>query len=314
MKLFYNSLALPLGDKGTAVTIGNFDGVHQGHQALLKELKKQADLRGLPVVVILFEPQPREFFYKNNASSRLFTLREKLQSLKKLQIDYVYCIRFDKKLAAMSYENFAKTYFFSLLQAKYLLIGKDFRFGYERLGTAALLKKLGERSGCYVDVFQDFLYEKIRVSSTAIRELLAQNDFNRAAFLLGQSYNVCGRVIEGKRLGREWGIPTANINRRFITPPCKGIFCVQVLRERNNTSYEGVANLGYRPTLQGKSYILEIHLLNMEENLYGERLQIYFLHKLRDEIKFSSLDALIAQIRQDVVEAKRWFELKKSTL
>lgn len=293
-------------EKGSVATIGNFDGVHLGHQSLLAELRKQADQRQLPLVVLLFEPQPGEYFHGQEAPARLASLREKLAVLKHCKVDYAICLRFDESLALMSAEDFVRYYFIRLLRVQYLLVGEDFRFGARRLGDLALLKSMGAQAGCQVESFADFNLEANRVSSTRIRQALAQGNLSAASHLLGRTFSLCGRVKRGDGRGREWGIPTANLSMHRLSLPLKGVFCVQV-RRANGLFLNGVANLGCRPTVDGSKNVLEIHLLDFDENLYGERLEVFFLHKLREEVKFSSVDALIAQIHSDVAAARLQF-------
>jgi riboflavin kinase/FMN adenylyltransferase len=306
MKLLHGLTNFPDFAKGTVTTIGNFDGVHLGHQALLKTLRAEASRLQLPLVVLLFEPQPAEYFRPEQAPARLTSLREKLAVLKFSKVDYVYCLKFDEALALMSAETFAENYFFSLLNSKFLLIGEDFRFGQGRLGDVSLLQKLGANHGCTVQTFPDFSINNKRVSSTKIRDALAPGELQTASELLGRTFSLCGRVVKGDGRGRQWGIPTANLSMHRLMLPLKGVFCVQVGRTKGKL-LNGVANLGSRPTVDGSKNILEIHLFDFDESLYGEMLQVFFLHKLRDEVKFSSVDALIAQIHDDVARAKAEF-------
>lgn len=291
---------------GTAATIGNFDGVHCGHQALLKKLCLEAKRRNLPVLMLLFEPQPTEFFRGQQAPARLSSFREKLNVIRQFNVDYVYCLKFDNDLASMDATAFAQRIIFSLLRTKYLLIGEDFRFGHGRLGDVALLKKLCGHVSCDVESFNDFFIDNHRVSSTRIRQALQINDLDFAAKLLDRPYSICGRVVPGDGRGRQWGFPTANLNMQRGNLPMKGVFCVQVLRQNKSVAI-GVANLGCRPTIGGEKIVLEVHLFNVDESLYGEMLQVCFLHKLRDEMKFTSVDNLITQIHQDIATAKSWF-------
>lgn len=310
MKILRNISSLSAFNQGTAVTIGNFDGVHLGHQALLSHLRKKADFLKLPLAILLFEPQPAEFFQQENAPHRLSSLREKCKVLAECLVDYVILIRFDAKLAETDAKHFATKYFFSNLNAKLLMVGEDFRFGYNRTGDLHALKALGEVHGCQVEAFCDHKVNHERVSSTKIRKILYVNDFAHAKSLLGRSYSLLGRVIYGKGLGRKWGIPTANIRlskkRRLIL---RGVFCVKV-RVGLRTLY-GVANIGNRPTVDGSRDFLEIHILNCNEVLYGQLLEVFFLKKLRDEKKFDSIDALIVEIRNDITNAEYFF---KSTI
>lgn len=290
---------------GTAATIGNFDGVHKGHQALLHRLRVEADDKGLPSLVLLFEPQPAEYFHGEQAPARLSSFREKLDVLRQCGVDYVSCLPFDKALASMAATEFAHRIIFSLLQARYVLVGEDFHFGHGRLGDITLLNELGSREGCLVESFHDFFIDHQRVSSTHIRQALRLGELDLATKLLGRPYGLCGRVVEGDGRGRQWGIPTANLNLSRVVLPMTGVFCVRVLSQGRSASV-GVANLGCRPTLDGKKNVLEVHLFDVDESLYGERLHVSFLHKLRDEIKFSSMDALIAQIHLDIATARSW--------
>ncbi|KTC84127.1 bifunctional riboflavin kinase/FAD synthetase [Legionella brunensis] len=305
MKLLRGLDNISCFSQGTVATIGNFDGVHRGHQALLTKLLTHANRLQLPSVVLLFEPQPGEFFHKQQSPARLSSLREKLEVFKHYNIDYVCCLKFNKELALMAAEDFARHYFFSLLQIKYLLVGEDFRFGQQRKGDVHLIREMGKEQDCCVETFPDVALESERISSTKIREALAKGDLNRASILLGRTFTLCGRVIRGDGRGRQWGIPTANLSMHRLSLPLKGVFCVQI--ERNGLWFTGVANLGSRPTVDGTKNVLEIHLFDFDENLYGEMLQVFFLHKLRDEIKFSSIDALIKQIHDDVNAAKAYF-------
>ncbi|KTD24806.1 riboflavin biosynthesis protein RibF (riboflavin kinase/FMN adenylyltransferase) [Legionella lansingensis] len=291
--------------KGTVATIGNFDGVHRGHQALLATLRAQADKMQLPLVVLLFEPQPGEYFYGQQAPARLTSLREKLAVLKQCHIDYVYCLKFNKALSLMTAENFAKHYFFDLLNVKYLLVGEDFRFGQQRTGDIHLIRNMAKDNDCTVEVFPNVSMGNERISSTKIREALAKGDLARASALLGRTYSLCGRVIKGDGRGKEWGIPTANLAMLRLSLPLRGVFCIRI--KRKGEWLKGVANLGSRPTVDGTKNILEVHLFDFDEDIYGEMLQVFFLHKLRDEIKFSSVESLIVQIHRDVTAAKAQF-------
>lgn len=306
MQLLRGFQHLPGFDGGTVATIGNFDGVHRGHQALLAALRAEASRMNLPMVVVLFEPQPGEYFYSDKAPSRLTSLREKLDVLRHVGVDYVCCLKFDKRLSVMPASEFAEQIIFTSLQIKSLLIGHDFRFGSNRSGDVALLNQLAKKFGAVVHAFPDYSIANERVSSTKIRLALLQGDLRRAESFLGRTFGLCGRVIQGDGRGRQWGVPTANLGLHRINLPLKGVFCVQVKRA-GAPLMSGVANLGSRPTVDGTKNILEIHLFDFNESLYGEVLQVFFLHKLRDEIKFPSVDVLIAQIHDDVITAKAYF-------
>ena len=303
MKLLYGSQS-PLIN-GCVAAIGNFDGVHIGHQNMLSLLKKEADKLQLPLLVILFEPQPAEFFLKENAPARLYNLRDKLKYLSLCGVDYIYCLRFNSKLAMMLPTDFAQKIIFTQLNVRFLLIGEDFRFGRDRTGDGELLKTIGAKNNAAIVTCQNFLYNNERISSTIIRQALKNNQFHLASELLGRPYGISGKVIYGQRLARQWGVPTANIAIKRPSVAVRGVYCVHVVH--NALTHNGVANIGYRPTVDGKKLILEVHLLAHNETLYGEILQIIFLHKLRDEIKFESLEQLKNQINLDVTQAKQYF-------
>lgn len=309
MKLLRSVQHLSEFDKGVVATIGNFDGIHLGHQNLINFLKKKANTLNLPLVLILFEPQPREYFQKDKAPARLSSLREKLDILRQCQVDYVYCIKFDERLAQTTAPDFACHYLFTTLKVKYLLVGNDFQFGKNREGDLNLLKTLGIKHECEVQTYQDFCINNERVSSTKIRSALQQNDFALAAKFLGRTYSICGRVVRGDARGRQWGIPTANLSIHRLSLPLHGVFVVEVHLGRKIV--QGVANIGRRPTVDGTKNILEIHLFDFDDSIYGELLQVFFLHKLRDEVKFTSVDTLIAQIHNDIAAAKAFLNLEK---
>jgi riboflavin kinase/FMN adenylyltransferase len=256
-------------------------------------------------LVMLFEPQPGEYFHGQQAPVRLSSFREKLEVLRQFGVDYVCCLKFDDYLASMPAIEFAKRIIFTLIQAKYILIGEDFRFGHGRAGDVALLNEIGEQTACTVQHFPDFFIDKQRVSSTKIRWALQLGELDYAAMFLGRPYSMCGRVVHGDGRGRQWGFPTANVSLHRTTLPLNGVFCVRVLR-LGKPALTGVANIGCRPTVDGSKHVLEIHLFDVDESLYGEMLQVCFLHKLRDEIKFTSVDALVAQIHNDVAAARNW--------
>ncbi|RUR08702.1 bifunctional riboflavin kinase/FAD synthetase [Legionella sp. km772] len=298
-------------NQDVVATIGNFDGVHLGHQSLLKLLRKKADSLNLPLVLILFEPQPKEYFQKEQAPARLSTLREKLNALKGCKIDYIYCIRFNSQLAQTLAKDFIY-HLFNSLRTRYLFVGQDFRFGKNREGDVALLQKLSADYHCEIEIYPDYLIHDERVSSTRIRLALQRGDLHHAALLLGRSYSMCGRVIKGDGRGRQWGIPTANIGLHRLALPLKGVFVVQVLL--NKKIIYGVANIGKRPTVDGTKNILEVHLLDFNESIYGDIVEVFFLHKLRDEVKFTSVDALIGQIHQDIAEARAYLDLNTANI
>ena len=279
MKLLRGVQHFSVFDNGVVATMGNFDGVHLGHQHLIKTLRDKANALNLPLVVILFEPQPREYFQKDLAPARLSSLREKLDVLNDCQIDYVYCVTFDDVLAQTTATDFARTYLFSMLHVKYLLVGQDFRFGKNREGNVNLLKDLSAEYACEVQVYADFCINEERISSTKIRTALQEGNVETAAKYLGRPYSICGRVIQGDGRGRQWGIPTANIGLHRLAIPLQGVFAVQVHIGAQQRVY-GVANVGKRPTVDGTKSILEVHLFDFDEVIYGELLQVILLAQI----------------------------------
>lgn len=292
---------------GFAVTIGNFDGLHIGHQAILNTLKMQAKARGLSPLVLSFEPHPVEFFQKNNTPPRLTQFREKACLLKDAGIDFFVCLPFEKKLSTLSATQFIQNILKDLLNTKYLLIGDDFRFGHQRQGDVDLLKKLGGQHGFSTEIAPTVLMDSRRVSSTWVRETLIQGDFDTTQKLLGRNYAMMGRVIKGDARGRLLGFRTANIRLNRMTPALLGVFVVKVFWGKKTVW--GVANLGTRPTVDGLKTLLEVHLFQFDQDLYGERLTVEFLHKIRDEQRFNSIEALQNQILQDVKTANDWLSL-----
>lgn len=312
MKLLRGTKRCTAFNQGSIATIGNFDGVHLGHQNLIKMLRKKANEKKLPLVLVLFEPQPKEYFQKDQAPARLSTLREKLHSLNDCTVDYVYCIKFNNTLAQMPAIHFINHYLFTILNVTHLFVGEDFRFGKNREGDVPLLQKISDERGCIVDIYPEFSIHNERVSSTRIRIALQQGALTQAAQLLGRPYGMCGRVIKGDGRGRKWGIPTANIGLHRLAIPIHGVFVVKLIL-KNKTVY-GVANIGSRPTVDGTKNVLEVHLLNFNESIYGEMVQVFFLHKLRDEVKFTSIEALITQIHNDIAETVTYLSLNTANI
>ena len=305
-----------------AVTIGNFDGMHRGHQALLRQLKAEAASRGLQPSVLTFAPHPREFFaYKlagSNASvpARLHTLREKLEALAAAGVAETRVCAFNEAFAALSPEDFVKQVLVDAMQAKHVLIGDDFRFGARRAGDFALLVSLGHQFGFTVSALDSQCLANERISSSQVRAALAAGDLQRAKALLGYPYAMEGRVIQGRQLGRTIGVPTANVQIRHNPLPLRGVFVVEVALDETKLAvpqktcrYPGIANLGYRPTLGGDSRpLLEVHLFDFAGDLYGAHLDVRFLAKLRDEMTFANFEALTRQIRDDLSQARSFFE------
>jgi riboflavin kinase/FMN adenylyltransferase len=292
--------------KDVAVTIGNFDGVHLGHQAMLKELRAAARARGLQTAVVIFEPHPREFFTPQQAPARLTSLREKLELFSTMEVDRVHICRFDALFARQSAADFIHA-LYEMLHAKFVLIGDDFRFGSGRTGDFALMEKIGSERGFAVQAMHSVLHDGVRISSTAIRAALAAGQIRMAREYLGRPYNISGRVVHGDATGRRLGYPTANVQLKHNLPPLKGIYVVLAHAEALGV-LQGVASLGVRPTLkQDEMPVLEVHLFEFDQQIYGKHLRVEFLQKLRDEQKFDGLEALTQQIALDVENAKRWF-------
>ena len=299
---------IPPSATPVALTIGNFDGVHLGHQAMLERLEKAAAERGLPACVMTFEPHPREFFMPYAAPARLTSLREKLELFEEYGVERVYICRFTHAFAHVPAEEFIADLLCDRLQVKWVLIGDDFRFGAKRAGNLAMLQQAGERCGFEVDDMHSIKEGELRVSSTAVREALAGGDLELAAQLLGRQYSISGRVIHGDKAGRKLGYPTANIQLKHNKPPLTGIFAVK-LHGLNEDGMFGAASLGIRPTLkQDGKPTLEVHVFDFDRQIYGQHVRVDFFHKLRDEQKFASLDELIEAIGDDVAQAKSYFD------
>ncbi|WP_307682239.1 bifunctional riboflavin kinase/FAD synthetase [Spongiibacter marinus] len=295
--------------RGCVATIGAFDGVHRGHQAVLRQLIDKSREYGLPSTVVLFEPLPREFLAPDAAPPRLMSFREKFEAIRDLGIDRVVRIRFNDALRNMSADEFITSLFVKNLGAKYIVVGDDLRFGRDRSGDFDLLRKYGARDGFDVMDTATLLHEGERVSSTRIREVLGQGDFALAEHLLGRPYSIAGRVIVGQQLGRTIGAPTANIQLRRLRSPLSGVFAVQVAGV-SDSLLPAVANVGVRPTVGDLSKaILEVHLLDFEGDLYRRNIRVLFREKLRNEIKFDGIDALSEQISRDIAQARRFFSL-----
>lgn len=298
---------LPSVAQPVALTIGNFDGVHLGHQALLEQLRTAARERSLPMAVVVFEPHPREFFTPQQAPARLTSMREKLELFASLGVDRVHVCRFNQKFAQVSAADFVRA-LYENMAAKFVLIGDDFRFGSGRSGDFALMQKIGAQHGLEVQAMHSVLHEGVRVSSTAVRAALAGGNMRMAQSYLGRPYSISGRVEHGDGVGKQLGYPTANIQLKHNRPPLSGIFVVRAHGD-GRPPMQGVASLGVRPTVRhdGKP-VLEVHLFDFAEQIYDWHMRVDFLHKLRDEAKFPDLQSLTQQIALDVEQAKQWFE------
>lgn len=292
-------------NSGCVATIGNFDGVHLGHQAMLNQLTSAAKEQNLPSCVISFEPLPQEFFSAETPRARLNGFRDRIESIAAQGVDYLLLLNFDDIQAKQSAEDFIEHVLIKTLRAQFVLIGDDFRFGHGRTGDYALLQTFSEKNQFKVEQYDTITVADGRVSSTRIRQHLADGELNEAAQLLGHPYRITGRVVHGEKVGRQLGFPTANIALRKHKPPLRGVFAVVAHDLNTKQSYAAVANLGERPTVGGRRLLLEVHALNCEVSLYGHHLQIDFLEYLRGEKKFDSLDALKAAISNDSDTASR---------
>ncbi len=291
----------------TALTIGNFDGVHLGHQAMLAELARAAGRLGMPACVLTFEPHPREFFAPDKAPTRLTSLREKLELLMGLGVDRVHICRFNYRFAQIAAEDFVERILARGLGVRWLLVGDDFRFGARRAGDLVMLKQAAPHCGFEVAALASVTLEGERVSSTAVRNALAAGDLDRAAQLLGRAYSISGRVMRGDGLGRKLGFPTANVQIKHNRPPLTGIFAVR-LHGVASEPLRGVASLGVRPTVKHQGVpTLEVHVFDFDGELYRRHVRVEFLRKFRDEEKYADLATLTRQIALDVENAQAYF-------
>ena len=301
-----NLKSLTAGLKGSAVSIGSFDGVHLGHQAVLTELIQQAKSNGLFSVAMTFEPQPREYFNELRAPARLMRLREKVEVLSSLGIDQIVCLKFNKVLRALSAQDFIIRVLVEGLRVKHLIVGDDFRFGCDRSGDFSMLYEYGKANGFSVKNTDTFESQGERISSTLVRRIISEGDFPRAEELLGRPFEIKGRVMHGKKLGRKLGFPTANININRLRAPLSGVYAVLVKTE--SEIFEGAANVGIRPTIGDlERPLLEVHIFNFDRDIYGSFLRVQFLHKIRDELKFNDLGRLATRIQKDMNQIQKWF-------
>jgi riboflavin kinase/FMN adenylyltransferase len=290
-----------------ALTIGNFDGVHLGHQAMLARLTAEARDLGMPSCVMTFEPHPREFFAPDKAPTRLTSLREKLELLGQSGVERVHVCRFNFDFAKTTPEDFIDRILQRGLAARWILVGDDFRFGARRGGDLAMLKRAASGCGFEVHAMNSVMTHGVRVSSTAVREALAAGDMRRAHGLLGRPYSISGRVVSGDRIGRKLGFPTANVLMKHNRPALTGIFAVRV-HGIGAQPLPGAASLGVRPTVTNVAQPrLEVHLLDFAREIYGAHLQIDFLHKFRDEEKYADVATLERAIATDVQDTRDYF-------
>jgi riboflavin kinase/FMN adenylyltransferase len=290
---------------GSVVTIGNFDGLHRGHQALVERCHAW-DGEGLERAVITFEPLPQAWFSPASAPGRLTSPRQKLELLAGMGIDLVWMMRFNQELADIPARRFVERVLRDAMRARHVVVGDDFRFGRKREGDLDLLESLGREFGFSVEIVAEVVDEQGRISSSAVRHALQAGDFDRAARLLGRPWTMQGHVFKGAQLGRRLGYPTANMKLAAKPCPIAGIFAVQARVKDDSTGQwlDGVANLGRRPAVGGGEFLMEVHLFDLDLDLYGRRMQVRFIEKIRDEANFSTLEALTAQMNIDAAQAR----------
>ena len=317
MKLIRTLLNLKPKHKGCIASIGNFDGVHLGHQHVFTKLKEKADDLKLPTTLITFEPQPQEYFLKDKAPARLTRFREKITALRLLkskQIDQILLLSFNQKLAQMSAQDFIEKILINGLDVKYLVVGDDFKFGNNRQGDFAMLTEFGKKHGFKVVNMQSCTHNNKRISSTIIRQALTAGNLKLAKEMLGRNYRICGRVAHGHKRGRTIGFPTANIYLHRMVTPLTGVFVIELFFKpgskfaKDGTKFYGVANLGSRPTVNGNKLVLEVFLFDFDAIIYGSHVSVDFLYKIRPEQKFASLDLLKQQITKDIQQAKQYLK------
>ena len=288
-----------------AATIGNFDGVHVGHAHILEKLVSVAKDRKLLAAVMIFEPQPLEYFSADSAPPRLSTLRKKLERFQEIGVDAVFVIPFDSEFSSLSADAFIDRYLVELLPVEWLLVGDDFRFGKGRAGDFRVLRERGQEQGFEVEATDSITVAGVRVSSSVIREALKSGDFQKSQEFLGRSYNITARVVRGNALGRTFGFPTANLGLKNLSSPLSGIYLVRVVGDEIDERY-GLASIGSRPTIELNGSIkVEIFILDFDGDLYGKKITVTVLSKLRDEKQFASVDEMITAMKMDEANARK---------
>jgi len=305
MRLIRHTEDLPFAEleAGSIVTIGAYDGLHLGHEKLLERVRIAAAARGLPTVVMSFEPTPREFFSAASPPARLMRFGEKFAALAAHSIDYFYCLRFDAKMRDISATSFMRQIIVHNLCARHLVVGDDFRFAQKREGTIEHLKRAGSALDFVVEQVPSIIVDDVRVSSTAIREALWAGDLQKASTLLGRPYRMSGRIVMGDKVGRKLGYPTANVDLRRRQSAVMGIFAVRIEGLPGGPK-DAVASVGTRPTFDGTKPLLEVHIFDFDEDIYGELIHVDFIARLRSEIKYDKVEELVAQMHRDADNAK----------
>ena len=296
LKFIWGINNLNIMAKSTIITIGSFDGMHKGHQCLIDNVVLLSQKKKLPSMVIIFEPQPKEYFSKNSTNSRIMTLRDKLIFLKKKKIDYILCIRFNLKFLKKSPEDFVNEILIQKMKCRYLIVGRDFQFGFKRKGNIDFLKKLKNFT---IKIVKTQYINKKRISSSWLRECLLNSKFNLASKLLGRNYIITGKIFHGIKLGRKLGFPTININlsKKMVL---SGIYYVQVQGIKKYKKIQGIASIGNRPMIKNNDLLLEVYLLDFKDQCYGKLVSVIFLQKIRDEKKFVSFKSMIHQMHIDL--------------
>ena len=315
MELIRSLNNLRLHHKKCVTTIGNFDGLHLGHQAIILQLKTIANKHDLPTVIITFEPQPQEYFSPQNAPARLTRLREKIEEIARLGVDRLVCLRFNSELASLSPRGFVERLLIDGLEISHLVVGDDFRFGKDRQGDYATLEKMADEFGYELEHTNTCLFQGKRISSTRIRQALAGDNLNLARELLGRDYAISGRVVHGDKRGKALGFPTANMELHRLHSPVTGVYVTRVnitgrRRGLGETSHPAVTSIGTRPMFDGEGMRLETHILDFDETLYAKHIQVVFLKKLRPEEKFSDVEDLKKAIETDSENARQYFAKK----
>lgn len=295
-------------DHGCVLTIGNFDGVHKGHQRVVSALVAKAKLLNCVPAVLVFEPQPQELFAPDKAPARLCRLRDKYALLAELGVQRLICVNFNLKFASQSAEQFIEHLLVEKLGIKHLIVGDDFHFGKNRMGDFTMLLQAGKTFGFDVTDTASCKMENCRVSSTAIRQALEQDNLTDVENMLGRPYSIIGKVFHGDKRGRQLGFPTANVLLKRHKSPLNGVFAVKVKTMQG--VFNGVANIGARPTVNGVRQQLEVHIFNFDDDIYGQCIEVFIIKKLRQVMKFDNLAALTAQIKLDSEQAKNAFKNK----
>lgn len=299
--------------RGCVASIGNYDGVHLGHQAVVGQLAEQRSRHGASATIITFEPQPQEYFSPEHAPPRLMRLRDKVEALGQYGVDRILCLRFNRKLSELTAEAFVEQILVHGLGVKSMTVGDDFRFGKDRRGDFAMLERAGRTHGFEVVHTRTYDLDGGRVSSTRVRDALAAGDLDTVQRLLGRRFHICGRIAHGDQRGREWGFPTANVYLGRLRPPVVGVFAVEV-HGLTPGPLPGAAYLGTRPTMAGTYPLLEVYLFDFHRQVYGSRVFVEFVSKIRGDQHFSSVDELREQISSDVGMVRSYFASRQSEL